>query len=251
MAKDAVGSDSKIRPILGHLAWLKTQSNAEINRDRAYDAALLIWNAAVVLQWYFVMPVSPADQIAEETARNQAAKLIDDFVWAMKAVFEGAEALKERDAERIANADDCRQELHKRLAVLLKRLPVLFKLESPKPVRLPELEHAQDYAKLLRDWATNHPRTTAVDLGLVFRDVSHGPADGLRRSLAGLLVANDPRAMGMCSPQNRKLFRKTLAGFVEFDCEEATDRSRGIAGKRWLELGESIAARLRAAGGRN
>ena len=245
-----MASKSKIKPILEHLAWLNEQAGMEINRDRVYDAALLTWNAAHMLQWHFVMPISEADQIGERAARDKAAKLIDDFVWAMKAVFEKAEALKECGVHRAEKANECRAELQKRIGILLRRLPDLFALESPKPVRLPELERTEDHAKLLQKWVIDHPRSTATDRGQLHQELEAGPGAGIRRIIGGLFVANASTEMNTSRPRVRRIFRQTLAAFAEFDCGEAAERSRGTAKKRFLELSRSIATRLRASGGR-
>jgi hypothetical protein len=243
-------SKSKIEPILEHLAWLKEQAGKEINRDRAYDAALLTYNAAVMLQWHFVMPASEADQTQNDADRKKAAKLIDDFVWAVKTVFEKAEAAKNSRPAETGTLQLCVKSLQKLVSKILRELPPLFAIESVTPVRLRDLERTQDYAKHLREWARNHPRVSASDRGPMVASLRDGPGAGLRRSLAAVDVAQDTGVMKTCPPRVRRAFRETVAGFVEFDTQEAAGRSSGTAKKRWLELGQSLARCLRSAGGR-
>ena len=242
--------ESKIKRVLEHLAWLKEQAGAEINHDRSYDAALLTYNAAVMLQWYFVMPTTEADQIQNEADRKRAAKLIDDFVWAVKTVFEKAEvAKKSRPAEAEA-IQLCRKSLQKLVAGILRKLPPLFAIEALTSVRFRDLERTQDYAKHLGEWVRKHPRVFATDRGPLSASLRDGTGASLRSSLAAALVTQEATTMKACPPHIRRAFRETIAGFVEFEAEETAGRSRGTGKKRWLELGKSLAQHLRVAGGR-
>ena len=245
-----MAGESKIKRVLEHLAWLKEQAGAEINLDRAYDAALLTYNAAVMLQWYFVMPTTEADQIQNEADRKTAAKLIDDFVWAVKAVFEKAETAQNSRPAETETLQLCMKSLKRLIAKILLKLPPLFAIETVTPVRFRDLERTQDYAKHLGEWVRKHPREFLTDRGPLSASLRDGPGAGLRRSLAAVHVAQDTTAMKTCPPHIRRAFRQTVAGFVEFDAEETAGRSRGIGKKRWLELGKSLARYLRSAGGR-
>jgi len=245
-----MAGESKIKRVLEHLAWLKEQAGAEINHDRAYDAALLTYNAAVMLQWHFVMPASETDQIQSEADRKMAAKLIDDFVWAVKTVFEKAEAAKNSRPAETEALQLCLKSLKRLVATLLRTVPPLFAIETVTPIRFRELERTQDYAKHLGEWVHEHPRVFATDRGPLSASLRDGPGAGLRRSIAAVHVAQDTAAMKTCPPHIRRAFRETVAGFVEFDAEEAGGRSRGIGKKRWLDLGKSLAQYLRAASGR-
>jgi hypothetical protein len=242
--------ESKIKEVLEHLAWLKEQARAEINHDRAYDAALLTYNAAVMLQWHFVMPASDTDQIQSEADRKMAAKLIDDFVWAVKAVFEKAETAKNSRPAETEILQLSMKSLKRLIAKILQKLPPLFAIETVTPIRFRELERTQDYAKHLRDWVSHHPRSYTTDRGPLAASLRDSDGGGLRRSLAAALAAQDATAMTSCPPHIRRAFRETIAGFVEFDAEETAGRSHGTGKKRWSELGKSLAQHLRAAGGR-
>lgn len=243
-------SSPKIKPALEHLAWLKEQVWADINQHRAYDAALLTYNAAAMLQWHFVMPACDADQIQDDATRKKAAKLIDDFLWAVKAVYEKASGLKARGGGKGSAGEACRKELQDEIARLLKRLPRLFGLSAIAPVRHPDLERTQDHAQMLRDWVRSHPRALSSDRGPVHADLSEGPGAGLRRVIAGMLVANNSSSMKPCPPKTRRTFRRILAGFVGFYFDEAADRRRGVGKRRLKELAQSMAAGLRSLGGR-
>jgi len=245
--------ESKIKEVLEHLAWLKEQARAEINHDRVHDAALLTYNSAVMLQWHFVMPASETDQIQSEADRKTAAKLIDDFVWAVKAVFEKAEAAKNSRSAETEALQLCLKSLMRLVAKILRKVSPLFAIETVTPVRFRDLERTQDYAKHLGEWVRNHPREFATDRGPLSASLRDGTGAGLRRTLAAALVAQEAQeatAMKECSPHVRRAFRETVAGFVEFDAEEAAGRNRGPGKKRWLELGKSLAQHLRAASGR-
>ncbi len=246
-----MADEFKIKRVLEHLAWLNEQVGEEVNRDRVYDAALLTYNAAVMLQWHFVMPMSEADQIQNEADRKKAAKLIDDFVWGIKRVFEQAESQRTSPPVEAAGVPRSPKKLENLVAGILRDLPPLFGLESLKPVRFRDLERTQDYAKLLRDWVSNHPRALTTDRGPLAASLRKSAGAGLRGSLAAVFLAQDPAKMKACPPHVRRAFRETLAGFVEFDAGEAAGRSRGTAKKRWLELAKSLALKLRAAGGKS
>ena len=245
-----MAGESKTKRVLEHLAWLNEQAGQEVNRDRVYDAALLAYNAAVMLQWHFVMPTDETEQIQNEADRKKAAKLIDDFLWAVKATFEKAEIAKNSRPADAEALQLCLKSLQRLVSGILRKLPPLLAIETPKPIRFRDLERTQDYAKALRDWVTNHPRSHSTDRGPLAASLRDGEGSGIRRSLAAVMVAQDAAALKTCPPRIRRAFRETVAGFVEFDAEETAGRRRGTARKRWLELGKSIARYLRAAGGK-
>lgn len=234
-----MAAESKIKRVLEHLAWLKEQAGADINHDRAYDAVLLTYNAAVMLQWHFVMPAAETDQIQSEADRKTAAKLIDDFVWDVKTVFEKAEAAKNSRPAETELLQLCMKSLKRLITKILRKVPPLFAIETVTPVRFRDLERTQDYAKHLGEWVRKHPRVFATDRGPLLASLRDGKGAALRSSLAAALVAQEATTMKACSPHIRRAFRETVAGFVEFDAEETAGQSRGTGKKRWLELGKS------------
>jgi hypothetical protein len=196
------------------------------------------------------MPVGEGDQIADQADREKAAKLIDDFVWAVKTVFEKADVAKNSHPADVDALQLCLTSLQRLLSAILRKLPPLFQLEALTPVRFRDLERTQDYARLLRDWEANHSRSHSIDRGPLAASLRASAGAGLRRSLAAVLVAHEAAAMKACPPHIRRAFRETVAGFVEFDAEEAAERSRGTAKRRWMELGRTLAEKLRSLGGK-
>ena len=92
---------SRIEPILGHLAWLAERIEDSTNDGRAYDAAVLTYNAAAMLQWYFVAPVSYADTIRDDRTRAEAAELIDDLVTASRRIVTQAKDATKKEDEAL------------------------------------------------------------------------------------------------------------------------------------------------------
>lgn len=250
-----MADESKLKQVLGHLAWLNMQAGFDINRDHGREIALFTWAAAARLQFHFVMPESDADQIAELAGRKRAAKLIDDFVWATKAAFDAAEAAK---TARPIHREGLRRglsALRRRISAILDELPPLFGLEAPQPVRWQELESKPDWAKLLRDWAAITRKKLkragiSSDRGPIRASLGHGPMAGLRGAVDWVLVAQDEKLMNKSSAGFRRAVRETTAGLLEFEADEATERASGKTRRRWLDLARRIGQDLRAAGGR-
>lgn len=242
-------AEPKIAKVLGHLAWLETQAGPRITRDEVYNVTLLVWAAAARLQVHFVMPLHSADQIANESKRKEAAKLIDDFLHTARALFKDVEAashvgqIDERTIEKVRSA------LPNLLANFLGDLPRLFNLNSPAPARWQELERDPDWSKLLREWIDNHPLRGSMPRSSGRKT---GRLAGLRQALAGVLaVKQGSDAMKTAPADVRRAVRETVAGFVEFAAEEAADECEGDAKTRWLDLGKGISQNLRAVDGKN
>jgi hypothetical protein len=237
MAKTSSG-ESKIKRVLEHLAWLKEQAGQDINRDRAYDAALLTYNAAVMLQWHFVLTTSTADQIQDQKARRRAAKLIEGFVWSAREKVEKLQDPK----PSVRAVRELRDELLLALEALLKVLPGYFGLLAPRLTRDPSLERAPRLRELVDDWlredAKKHRREIADARALVTQPAAEQPP--FAAALAGLSFAYDSDAFYGMSPSTQAVVRQISRGTLAAEIEMALKGSRGVYAARWRAISQSL-----------
>ena len=181
-------SESRVRPILDHLAWLAERIDDSVNAGRAYDAAVLTYNAAVMLQWQYVAPQSYADTITHEATRIEAADLIDRLVQASEKIVAKAErGIGDHDA---ALRDKLAAEIRK----VLRTLPALFHLAGPTPARMPELEKSPNVRELLDEFLSAHAEqyTDAILKGRIAAAKGEvGPDAALKEAIAGLIFMHD------------------------------------------------------------
>lgn len=135
--------ESKIKQVLGHLAWLEDALRNPDTPETPYRKALLTLNAATLLQWDLTFPEPAADAIPGHTATTGEAK---DLV----AVFTDAVREHVRQAEPLTsdNATAVMGTLADETKALLEALTSPNEA-PPAPRREPELEVAIDPAELI------------------------------------------------------------------------------------------------------
>jgi hypothetical protein len=236
---DDMADKSEIKRVLEHLAWLKEQVGEEVNRDRAYDAALLTYNAAVMLQWHFVMPMSEADQIQNEADRKKAAKLIDDFVKSVRTLVEKSKHARP-DTEPMAK---CREELLSLFKTLLKRLPKKLGLARVAISRDSSLEPPPRLRALLSRWLEDHSEQLQLEI-TAGRNLAHEDRDDSRRpfsaTVADVVLAIDSPACSRMSSATRDVVRQIAAGTLATEIEMAVGESRAVKSRWWRALARSM-----------
>lgn len=232
--------DSTLAPILGHLAWLAECVASEDNAGRAYDASLLTYNAAAMLQWRFVAPVSYADTIRDAAARADAAKLIDSLVTVSRRLITQA-----REAAGAKDDVDVRTRLAKEIRRVVKDLPPLLLVPKPAPVQVPELEAAVSIADLVGDFLDAHKtdHADAIARGqAVGRKGGTGQDAAFDEAIATLIIAHDASSTTSMPPELRQGLARIAAGFfktaVEMQPEDVTPEQI----KRWRRLADLLVA---------
>lgn len=234
-----MAGESKIKRVLEHLAWLKEQAGAEINLDRVHDAAMLTYNAAVILQWHFVMPASETDQIQNEANRKKAAKLIDDFVTSVRTLVEQSKHARP-DTEPM---EKCREELLSLLKKLLVRLPKKLGLAKPAISRDSSLEPPPRLRMLVSEWLAEHSgqlqleMTEGRNLTQEDRGESRRPFTG---TIADVLFALDSAVFSRMSSVTQEVVRQIAVGTLATEIEMATRDSRKAKAKWWRTITESM-----------
>ena len=229
--------ESRIAPVLGHLAWLAERITDEANNGRAHDAALLTYNAAVMLQWRFVAPVSSADTVFDETSRREAAEIIDKFVKSAEKIVAKAEgADSEQDIV-------LRAKLVADIRRILKTLPRLLAVANLEPTRLPELETSPNVRALMDEFLAVHAEQYAEAIlqgRIAGMKGGSGPEAAMNEAIAGLIYAHDDAREADMTPSLRRSLAQMAAGFfktaVEIQPEDILPASR----KRLLRLANSL-----------
>lgn len=142
---------TRLSSVLDHLEWLREQLQADVNASNCYAGALFTYNAAVALQWHFVLPVDEGDVISDAQGRENAANVIDDFVWRSRELFRKCKPQGQksfgRNASRSLLAAQCAA-----ISAPLKSLPKLFCFPEPEPIQRDDLLATLNLEAMLRTW---------------------------------------------------------------------------------------------------
>lgn len=223
--------ESKIRPILGHLTWLAERIADPVNNGRLSDAALLTYNAAVMLQWRFVAPVSNADIIQREPDRVGAAEVIDGLVTSVERVVAKAEDAEGDQDTRL------RAQLVTSIKKSLRELQRLLILGESIPTRVPDLESSPNVRGLLDEFLAAHAEQHAAAieegrLAAVKEEV--GPDAALKEAIAGLIYIHDDAREAEMSPKLRRQLTQMAAGFFKTAVEQQADGGLPLVPRRTL-----------------
>lgn len=233
-------SDSKLTPILGHLAWLAECVASEDNARRAYDASLLTYNAAAILQWRFIAPVSYADTIRDAAARAVAAKLIDNLVTVSRRLITRA-----REAANSKDDVDVRARLAKEIRRVVKDLPPLLLVPKPAPAQVPELEAAVSIPDLIGDFLDSHKTDHAEAIAqgqAVGLKGGTGPDAAFNESIAALIVAHDASSTVAMTPELRHGLARIAAGFFKTAMEMQLEDVTPDQIRRWRRFADLLVA---------
>ncbi len=209
-------TESRMQPILGHLAWLAERIEDPVNDGRLQDAALLVFNAAVMLQWRFLAPVSYADTIRDMRSRVEAAEVIDGFVESAEKIVAKAEnADSEQDKP-------LRSRLGAHIRKVLRTLPRLLLVANPKPSRLPELESSPKVRELMDEFLAVHAEQYAGAIlqgRLTAAKGGSGPDAAMKEAIAGLIYIHDDARETDMTPGLRRSLAQMAAGFFKTTVE--------------------------------
>lgn len=223
--------ESRIAPVLGHLAWLAERIPDEANRGRAYDAALLTYNAAVMLQWRFTAPVSYADVISVDWCRTESAEAIDTLVTSSeKAVAKAAKSARDQDKHLRAQLVTA---INKVVDVVARSLQIA----PTAPTRMPELESSPRVRELLDEFLAAHAEQHAAAIlegRIAAAKKEVGPDAALKEAIAGLIYIHDDAREADMSPGLRRPLTQMAAGFLKTAVELQAEESLPAAQKRRL-----------------
>jgi hypothetical protein len=223
--------ESHMMPVLSHLAWLAERIGDEANAGRAYDAALLTYNGAAMLQWRFVAPMGNADVISTKWLRAEAAEAIDGLVTS-----------SEKTVAKAANADGNQDKrLRARLVTEINRVVEVvarsLQIALPTPTRMPELESSPNVRELVDEFLAAHVEqyAAAIEEGRIrAAKMEVGPDAALKEAIAGLIYIHDDARAADMSPGLSRPLAQMAAGFFKTAVEQQTEASLPPAQKRQL-----------------
>ncbi len=230
-------SGSRVIPVLGHLAWLAERINDPVNDGRARDAALLVFNAAAILHWRFVAPVSYGDTVANELHRTDASRAIDGLVRSSEKIVAKAEHA-DSDQDR-----SLRVQLTAKIHEVVTTVSRSMLLSEPYPARLPELEASPNVRELLDEFLGVHAKqyADAILKGRYAGAKGGGGADaGLNEAVAGLIYAYDHAREVDTSPMLRRSLAQMAAGFFKTAVEIQPDDLPAAQEKRLQGLANTL-----------
>lgn len=211
---------SQISRVLDHFAWLQEQLGADLNAGNAYAGALLTYNAAAALQWYFVTPMGPQDQIADLDDRTKAAKIIDDFVWRIRELFMKA---KQETKKALAGTlgKTLIKDLRSAISSLLRRLPRVMQLPKPMPIQARDLLRSLNPTELLKSWlSTRKSALLKAKVANAKTALEAGPRAGLRSMLAAASVVADESVYGPRGKDYRKGSSEVIAAMLRYTLDD-------------------------------
>jgi hypothetical protein len=230
-------TESRMRPILGHLAWLAERIEDPVNDGRLQDAALLVFNAAVMLQWRFMAPVSIEDTIRDMSLRVEAAEVIDGLVMAAEKIVtktEGADSEQDKSL---------RSRLKSQIRKVLSTLPGLLLFGNPESARVPELEISPNVRELMDEvlavYADEYAE--AISKGrLIGAKGGSGPDAAMNEAIAGLVYIHDGAREADMAPSLRQSLSRVMAGFFKTAVENQPDGFPAAEKKRLLRLADGL-----------
>jgi len=230
-------NESRVTPVLGHLAWLLDRIDAPVNANRLRDAALLTYNAAVMLQWRFVTPVSFADVCKNDASRMKAAEVIDALVnVAEKVSVKPDDVTDERDKR-------LRAQLMGSIRKVLATLPSVLLITTPAPARMPELERSVNAKTLLDEFLAVRAKDqdVAVLEGRLAAGHGHaGPDAAFRAAIAALIYTQDRAHKGDMPYRSWDALARLAAGFLKTAVEAKADELPPPQLKRLLRLADAL-----------
>lgn len=231
-----MSGESRIKVTLSHLAWLARYMTGGENNGRAFDAAILTYNAAAILQWQFIAAVSPADTIPDGGARATAAKAIDDFVVVARRIVSQSQS---------GASDDrgIRNRLAKEIGRVLEEVPRLMFFGPPAPARSTELEDAPNVPELLTEFVNSHKtdHREAIARGRARgAKGDRGPYAAIKEAVAALVYVHAPEKTEGVRDASRLALAALAAGFLKTAVEMQHDDTPAVERRRWKPVVEGL-----------
>lgn len=225
--------DSKVRPILNHLAWLSKVMPKPINSGRAINAANLTYTAATMLQWRFIAPIAEVDRVLQKPFWQIADTTIANLVTTAEELV--------REAMQCNEAED--RELRQRLAAEIeKSLKVLagcFPGPEASPVRSPEIEAPPNVTRLMEEYlqieGKKHPDATAAG---ELEAQETGPEHIRREAIANLIATAKRCSDPDVGPELALPLTQMAAGFLITASEMQPDDETAGGWNNLRELAE-------------
>jgi hypothetical protein len=232
--------ESQIRPVLGHLVWIRQQLDRfsgqpaqHVTRQRVHNAAMLTRNAAVALQWRYVYAIDESDQIPDPRVRSRLGRQIDSFIARVRDV---AERTSDPSAE--VGGHDANGQLIALIDRITKQVRAAYSWGWPEIQKMPELLDRFDAVHLLEEYARHMDPLangdTANTNDLAGPSKSHG--EGLRNTLAIALSPEVQQAIGDLSPQAQQAIHETTRVFLKLHAQEASGHANTEGRNRWASL---------------
>jgi len=234
----------RISEILDHLAWLRKQLAVDVNQGNAYAGALLTYNAAALLQWHFVFPGRDMSWIDDRTERAQAAKVIDDFVWVVRDLFQQAKKHHATAIPTSKNSVGVIADLRKQIAKVLRALPKLLQLSKPTPSRAPECERSINPTEMLKQWLLSRPPIDSQTSAVLKKTAVTDSRSTVRSALAGALFVGEESGSGRRRSKYMAGSSEVVAVLFGTALGDYSKSFSGKSAKRTAAFCEDIAAHL-------
>ena len=225
-----VERNSSLLPVIGHLAWLGERIGDPVNAGRLKDGSLLAYNAATMLQWRFMTSL---DQVgfghAEATA--EAAQVIGRFVADIGKIVDQAELQDDTDDS------EARKKVAAKIQKTITRLTVVLNLDTPVPVRVPDLETKPSLKGLMDEflakYADDRQYVDAIKKGKLAATKAGGPDSAINEAIAQLVWLNDLDSSAML-PEDRRILAQIVTGFYKYVVDEMLPKEYSPASKKRL-----------------
>lgn len=232
-----MASESRLRPILGHLAWLADRIEDPVNDGRLKDAALLTYNAAAMLQWYFVAPSGYTDTITTGWLRAEVADAINRLVISAEKTTAQADHTDSDNDKRL------RGRLVTEIKKVLWSVQRALGIADPMSARMPELEKPPNLKQLLDDFLAAHAEKYrgAIAKGQrIGAKGSSAPNAAINEAIAELIYIHDDARETDMSPALRQLLAQMATGFFKTAVEMLPEDVPHSLRKRLARCAEAL-----------
>jgi hypothetical protein len=224
------------------LAWWEQALRNGTGSETPYRKALLVYNAATLLEWHFTVPgKDPREHFHDAKARDKAGKTIREFIEAAR------ESVAKTEGVTSAKADRQLAKLAKAIAKAVKNLAKLYQCSADSS-RYSEFEKPLKPAALISAWlaanAGGAPEAAGSDRGPGLAGT--GAGDLVLQSLAPALAAERLFDEGKLTAEGYTAVRQTCAEFVEAAVAVAAEGFKGKKAKQqWQQLSRPIVEAFR------
>lgn len=238
----AAAGASVVARLLGHLAWWEQALRDGTGTETPYRKALLVYNAATLLEWHFTAPgKEPREHFQDAKTREKAGKVIRGFIEVARECVTKTEGVTGAKAEK---------QLAKLAGVTERAVKKLAKLYqcSAVPGRCVEFEKPLKPAALISAWlaanAGGAPEAAGGAPGVVLAGT--GAGDLVLQSLIPALAAEQLFDEGKLTAEGFTAVRQSCAEFLESAVTLAAEEAKGKkAKKHWRQVGRPVAEAFR------
>lgn len=243
-AGPALPGESVIGRLLGHLAWWEQSLRDGTGSEAPYRKALLVYNAATLLEWHFTSPgKDPREHFQDAKARDKAGKVIREFIEVARECVTKTEGVTGAKAEKQLG------KLAGGTAKAVRKLAKLY-LSAATPGRCAEFEEPLKPAALISAWVAANAggarEAAGKDRQAALAGTGSLAGDLVLQSLVPALAAEKLFDEGKLTAEGYTAVRQTCAEFLEAAVAVASTEAKGKrAKKRWRQLGMPVAEAFR------